>query len=107
MPTVNLNTRAEVPMEFRDVETGALVDPTMVKLKIQTPTLAITTYTYPDAQITKEGTGQYRTSILFNRPGKWIVYWEGTSSNEVSEQTVVHVNGSPFYDSEGDELPDS
>jgi len=107
MATVNLNTRAEVPVEFRDADTGVLVDPSTVKLKIMRPTLGITTYTHPNAQITKSGTGQYTTSILFNRPGKWGIFWQGASSNEITIETIVHVNGSDFYDSLGTEIADS
>ncbi len=94
-------------MEFRRVSDNALVDPTTVRLKIKTPTLDITTYTYPNAQITKNGTGDYTTSILFNRPGKWVIFWQGDSSNEITEEIIIHVNGSEFYDSEGVAIPDS
>jgi hypothetical protein len=107
MATINLHTRGSVPVLFTDVTTGNPVDPTTVRLKIQPPTLGITTYTHPNAQITKNGTGDYTTSILFNRPGKWRVFWQGESSNEITEEIEVHVNGSAFYDSTGAAIPDS
>lgn len=94
-------------MTFRSVEDGTAVDPAVVRVKIQNPDQEITTITHPDADITNDGVGEYSTSILFNIPGRWLVRWEGESSNETSEETTVHVNGSAFYDADGDELPDS
>lgn len=107
MATLELNTRAEVPVEFREADSGALVDPGTVRVKIRTPQKEISTITHPNASITKDGVGLYRTSILFDKPGKWLVRWEGLSSNEVSEEIPITVNGSDFYDGDGDALPDS
>lgn len=107
MPTIDLNNRAEVAITFTNIETGALVDPAVVRVKTRNPDNEITTLTHPHASITKDGVGLYNTSILFDIPGKWLVRWEGTSSNETAEETVIHVNGSEFYDANGVELPDS
>jgi hypothetical protein len=107
MGTYLLGQRGEVPVQFTTVATGAFIDPGTVRLKIWTPGRVLTTYTHPNAQITKSDTGRYTTSILFNYPGKWQVRWEGTGSNEAAFDHFVHVNGSPFYDQNGDEIPDS
>lgn len=107
MPTVNLNQRAAVAMFFTSVEDGTAVDPAVVRVKIRNPDLEITTITHPDADISNPEVGEYSTSILFDIPGKWLVRWEGESSNETAEETVIHVNGSEFYDADGVELPDS
>lgn len=107
MATVALNNRCEIAVRFIRVSDGSLVDPSTVRLKVRDPGMSITTYTHPNAQITKDGTGLYHSSILFDRPGRWLIRWEGLSTNEVSEETMIQVQGSEFYDPDGDELPDS
>lgn len=104
----NLGQRAIVTGEIRRVSDRTLVDPTTMRVKVRNPRLEITTYVYGvDAEITKLGTGEYEVSILLDKPGEWLVRFEGNDSNETSEQTTLFADGSDFYNSAGVELVDS
>lgn len=104
----NLGQRAIVTGEIRRVSDGALVDPVTLRVKVRNPRLEITTYVYGvDAEITRPSTGEYEISILLDKPGEWLIRFEGNDSNETSEQTTLGVDGSAFYDSAGLELVDS
>lgn len=99
-----IKNRARVRFEFQD-EAGQFVDPAIVRVKVRDPkTLVITTYTHPTAEITKDAQGKYHIDILLTKPGDWLVFGIGESSNEAADDVSIHVPSSPFYDDNGDPL---
>lgn len=108
MPNFNLGERALVTGQFNTISDGTPVDPTQVRVKVRDPQGLITTYVYlVGPTVVKLGTGQYQISVLLNKPGAWLVRFEGNSSNEAAEETTVFADGSAFYSPLGVETPDS
>jgi hypothetical protein len=105
MPEYDLGDVARVSVEFTDILTGAFVDPSQVRVKVYSPALVISTFTHPTAEIVKDAVGKYRTDILLDKPGKWIVRWEGKTTNRAAEETTIVARESVFYDISGAEKP--
>jgi hypothetical protein len=102
----DLGDVARVSVEFTDHLTGAFVDPALVKVKVTSPSLVITTYTHPTAEIVKDAVGKYRTDVFLDEPGEWVVRWEGRTTNRAAEEVPIHARASKFYERSGDEKPD-
>lgn len=77
-------------------EDGVATDPAVVKLTYQNPAGTETTVTYPDAAITKSGTGVYYADIDANAVGAWSYRWWSTGSGQASGEKVFVVNKSEF-----------
>lgn len=61
---------------FKSGDTGSVIDPDTVKLSVQTPAGAVTTYTYGvDANVIKEDVGKYYARIDANQPAFWFYRW--------------------------------
>jgi hypothetical protein len=102
----DLGDVVRVSVEFTDALTGAFVDPALVKVKVITPSLHITTLTHPTGAIVKDAVGKYRTDVLLAEPGEYRVRWEGKTTNRAAEEVSIHAVASKFYDRAGVELPD-
>ena len=75
--TYGNGNRVRIRGTFKNVETGALVNPDTVSLTVTPPTGSPVTYTYP-ATITRESTGQYLKEIMPTVNGKWSYEWTAT-----------------------------
>src|SRR5262245_52022349 len=105
MAEYDIGDVARVSVEFTDILTGAFVDPAQVRAKVYSPARVISTYTHPTAEIVKDAVGKYRIDVLLDRPGPWIVRWEGKNTNRATEETTVVARESVFYDVSGVEKP--
>ncbi len=74
---------------------GTPTDPTTVSLTVVSPSGTSTTYTYADAQITHDGTGNYHRDITPDVAGWWRYYWVGTGACAVTQQGEVYVRALP------------
>jgi hypothetical protein len=82
--------------EFRDPHSGALVDPTTVRFRFETPSNVETTLTYPDASLTKTSTGKYQAAIDLNESGTWGFRWETAGTYKGADEFTRDVAASQF-----------
>lgn len=106
MANYDLGDVARVAVEFTDATSGAFVDPAVVKAKIRTPQLTITSFTHPTAEIVRDAVGKYRIDVPLDKPGEYRVRWEGRTSNRAAEEVSIQVDISEFYTLAGAEKPD-
>lgn len=66
-------------------------DPSTITLQVQSPSGVTTSYTYADAQVTKEGTGIYYYDLSVNEAGWWTYQWTGTGTVEVVQGNKILV----------------
>ena len=81
-------------------EDGTDLDPsTDVILKVRDPNGTTTTYTYSDADITRENAGDYYYEVTPDLSGRWHYQWQatGTGTNRVIQGNFV-VQSDPFGD---------
>lgn len=71
--------------EFRNAA-GTLIDPSTVVFKFTTPAGVVTTYTYPAAEVVKDGVGLYHVDLNANARGIWLYRWESTGTGQAAEQ---------------------
>lgn len=71
-------------------------DPTTVTLKVKSPSGTVTTYTTPDAEIVKVGTGTYQSDILLNASGDWWYRWEGSGAVTAAREKRLSVRPTEF-----------
>jgi len=103
-----LGERGLFQAEIRRKSDNALVDPAVLRVKVRTPQLGITTYTHGiGPTVVKTAVGKYEIEVLLNKPGEWLIRFEGNSSNETAVERPVLVHESAFYNASGAELPDS
>jgi ABC-type transport system substrate-binding protein len=83
---------------FRSAATNALVDPTTVRFKIQTPeTRAITTWVFGGAgSIVNDSVGNYHADYTCDYPGDWHYRWEADGSYIGGKDGKVCIMESPF-----------
>ena len=71
---------------------GVLTDPSIVRLKYKNPAGTTTTWVYlTDAQLVRDGVGQYRADIDANAGGTWNWRWEGTGAAQGADQDTFTV----------------
>ena len=75
---------------FKD-STGALVDPTTVVLKVKTPALVTSTYTYALAQVTRASLGVYYKDVTPDAAGVWRFRWYATGTPTLSREDYFNV----------------
>lgn len=81
---------------FSDPVTDALVDPTTVKFKYETPAGAETVLTYPHANLTKVSTGVYQARVNLDAGGTWKFEWVTTGVYQGAEIFERYVRPSDF-----------
>lgn len=88
--TYNEGQRIKITVQFRDADTNALVDPTIVRFCTLDPENVSKCYRYlADPEITKTAVGCYRFDLLLDKHGWWHYGWfssgnyDGTSLSEV------------------------
>jgi len=64
-------------------------DPTTIILEVKDPSGNVDTYTYSEAEITKDSQGVYSKIVEFDETGWWSYEWHGTG-------TVIVVDGRRF-----------
>jgi hypothetical protein len=79
-PPIPLNNPITWQLEFLD-NTNAPFDPPTVEFLVVDPTGALTTYTYPAAQITKTAVGNYSLITQATVAGDWVGKAQGTLAN--------------------------
>lgn len=82
--------------EFRDPVTDALVDPTTVKFKYETPAAVETVLTYPHANLTKLSVGVYQARVNLDAGGTWKFEWVTTGTYQGAENFERYVRPSDF-----------
>jgi hypothetical protein len=83
--------------EFRDPHTDALVDPTAVVFKYETPAGAQTTLTYGSSvELTKSSTGKYQAAVTLDASGTWHFRWETTGTYKGADEFSRDVGASEF-----------
>jgi hypothetical protein len=83
--------------EFRDPHSDALVDPTVVRFKYETPAAVETTLVYGvDAALTKTSTGKYQATVNLSASGTWGFRWETTGTYQGVEEFTRSVAASQF-----------
>ena len=76
---------------FKDVDSGAYVDPTTVTFRTKDPSGNLSAHDYGvDVNVTTPATGSYRYDLLLDEAGDWWLRWEGTGSPAGARQWRVH-----------------
>jgi hypothetical protein len=77
---------------------GAVLDPTVVKVAVLEPGAIVPTVkTYgTDAEVVKDGTGQYHLDIDANTSGVWRYRWFSTGNGQAANESAFEVAVSPF-----------
>ena len=76
-----------------------LTDPTTITARVQRPSGAEVTYTYPaSAQLVRESVGTYYVDLLpaSGEAGMWWVRWQGTGAVQQAKEQYFHVRASVF-----------
>lgn len=85
MPTYDKGDYIRLTGTWRN-DSGALVDPTTVTLKIQTPDGSITPLTFASGYVVKDSVGVYHYDYLCSSQGNYTYRWEGTGNAIASGQ---------------------
>ena len=76
--------------EFRNVASGALVDPTNVFFRTLNPANATVTHQFGvDPNVIQDGVGQYHYDLLLDVAGTWYYRWDSTGTHEGANETRV------------------
>jgi len=79
--TYNEGQRIKITCHFTDADTGASVDPTIVRFCTLDPENVSTCYRYGvDPQPTRTAAGQYRFDLLLSKHGTWQYAWFGNGN---------------------------
>jgi hypothetical protein len=92
---VNIGQSVRIAVEFQNLS-GVYTDPTATTFKFQTPAGVITTYTHPNANITKPSTGNFYVDLTANQEGLWYWQWAGTGTVQATDEGYFEVRDSPF-----------
>ena len=77
--------------EFRDAN-GTLTNPTAVTMTVREPDGTTTTYTYgSDDEVTRDSTGVYSFSIVFDQEGRHGLRWLGTGTVPAADEDFVNI----------------
>lgn len=76
----DIGDRIELRAAFRNAA-GAYTDPTEVTFRVESPSGAVTVYTYGGATVTKNATGSYSVWITPTVSGSW--YWRAEATGAV------------------------
>lgn len=76
--------------EFRNVASGALVDPANVFFRSLNPNnVAITRQYLVDLNVIRDGVGLYHYDLLLDVAGTWHYRWDSTGTHEGANETRV------------------
>lgn len=70
---------------------GVAVDPTVITLKVKTPALLTTTYTFGGGEIVKDSVGNYHLDYTIAASGWHRYEWQGTGAATASEPGAFSV----------------
>jgi hypothetical protein len=77
---------------FTQNSTGAVFDPSTVKVSVRRPSGKVNTYTYgTHAEVIKEGTGLYYLDVTANTPGRWTYRWFGEGASKAANEEQFDV----------------
>jgi hypothetical protein len=83
----DLGDLVRVAAEFKDADTGTLINPDTVNVSIKTPAGHLTTYTYgTDAEVVRDSTGLYHLDVDADTSGTWYYRWFSTGSGQAAEE---------------------
>ncbi len=90
----------EVGTEFRDPNTKALVDPSVVRLRVLNPAKVIVHVWLfgTDPEIVKDAVGKYHANVDGNASGTWYYYWYSTATGQAAEEgkfTILAAKAAP------------
>lgn len=81
-----------ISAEFTNNETGATLDPDVVKLSYKAPAGTLTTLTYGiDAALVRDDTGHYHADISASTAGLWRYRWFSTGNGQAAEESNFFV----------------
>ena len=81
---------------FRDPRTDALIDPSTVKFKAETPAAVETVLTYPHANLVKLSAGVYEARVDLSAGGTWKFEWLTTGTYAGAEPFERYVRATDF-----------
>lgn len=82
--------------DFKD-DAGALQDPTGLSFKFEDPSGNETTYVYlTDAELVRDGTGEFHVDIDADEVGDWHYKWLATGTGQAAEPGQFKVAPSQF-----------
>ena len=101
-----LNNITRITFEFE--EDSGLVDPAVVRVKTRNPDPKIKTYVFGVApELVRLSQGRYEFKLKLDKPGQWLIESQGKNSHDAAELLSLVVEGSPFYNADGSEKPDT
>jgi len=75
---------------FRNVDTGAYVDPATVTFRTKDPSGNLSAHVYLiDPNVTKTAVGKYRYDLLLDEVGTWWLRWDSTGTHEGAREWKV------------------
>lgn len=96
MATYDKGDLVQVLATFKNVSTGAVLDPTTVFLKVCYPDNTESTYRYlVDAGLTRVSAGVYQYNIDANQHGQYHYRWYSTGTGQASEPQSFYVKDVP------------
>lgn len=75
---------------FRNVDTGAYVDPAVVTFRTKDPSNNLSAHQFGvDPNVTKTAIGKYRYDLLLDEGGTWYLRWDSTGTHEGATEWKV------------------
>lgn len=72
---------------FRDANTEAVIDPTVVLFRARKPNGTVISYTYlTDAQLVKDSTGNYHVDLNADASAIWRCRWYSTGTGQAAAE---------------------
>ena len=76
---------------FRNVDSGAYVDPTVVTFRTKDPSNNLSNHVYGvDPNVTKTAAGRYRYNLLLDEAGDWYLRWDSTGTHQGAQEWRVY-----------------
>ena len=74
---------------------GSAADPAVLRLRVKSPSGAVTTYLYGVApELVRDGVGQFRASIPLTEAGAWRYRWESEAPHQGAAEGALQVMAS-------------
>lgn len=95
MASFVVGSSAKLTVQFKN-DLGNAADPEVVALKVMTPSGSISTYTFADAEVTRDATGSFYKNIDLPTAGTWKYRWEGQGTVTAATEAEIEVLRSVF-----------
>ena len=82
--------RIKVTGTFKDVDSGAYVDPLVVTFRTRSPSGTLANHVYGvDVNVLRTAAGRYRYDLLLDEAGDWWLRWDSSGSHEGANEWRV------------------